>query len=793
MNRARRRLTAVLAGIVCAATSVLAVPDAGAATVACGGTDWSADYFSNMTLSGAPTLSRCDAAVDFNWHGASPGAGVPANQFSTRWTRSSVLAAATYTFTATGDDGIRVLLDGTLILDGWRDQGATTYTVKKAVAAGTHTVVVEYYQNAYDAVAQFSYAPAGTPTPANLISNPNLVTGAPLPTCFSDGGWGQRTVTQGLSSDVPAGVTGRSWRIDTSNYVSGDSKLMPSDAAGCVSDVDPTTSYTIGLSYKSTTAQLSIPLFTYTAGSGWSYWTTLMSLPASANWNSVSYPLPTLPTGTTRVSFGVAAEGNGTLWTTAYSLTSLATSGRWTTSSVKSPVRAMHSTLLRDGRVLMIAGSGNDANSFAAGTFSTSVWDPGTNTFTSVATPSDMFCSGHVTLPDGRILIQGGTAAYATATQNYQGLKTSYIFDPATNAFSRVNDTQQGHWYPTLTKIENGNIWMAGGYSETGYSAVSTEMFDSTQSRWLGATEVPQTYEDWGTYPHMFLLADDRLFYDGGHTFGNARPGTGATIYDWRTKTVADVPGLRDAQLRDQAGSVLLPPAQNQTFLIAGGGSVTNNLTPTNKVDIINMNNPSPSYVPGPDLPGGARLYLNLTNLFDRTVLASNGGTMTRGGDVSAASIYNPVVNSWMTIPADPVGRDYHSSALLLPDGRVVVMGSNPADGSWVTTISTYEPPYLFKGTRPTVTSAPASTTYGASFSLGVTGTVVSASLTSPGSATHQTDTNSRLIDLPLTGAGTTLTATVPTNPALIPPGPYMLTVLDDKGAVSVAKWVSVR
>jgi len=787
----RRWFTTLVAVPLCLITSLVLAPAAHAAS--CSGTDWSGDYFANMTLAGTPTLSRCDPAINFNWQGAAPGAGVPPNQFSTRWTRSSVFTAGSYAFTATGDDGIRVYLDGTMVLDGWRDQGATTYNANASVTAGTHTVVVEYYQNAYDAVAQFSYAPAGTPSTANLVANPDLVTGSPLPTCFSDGGWGQSSITSGFSSDMPTGITGRSWRIDIANYVNGDEKLMPSDAAGCVGTVDPSKQYTVGLYYKSTNPDLSIPLFTYKAGSGWSYWTILTSLPATTTWTRVSQALPPLPAGTSRVSFGVASGGNGSLWSTDFSLTSLSVSGRWTTASVTSPVHAMHSTLLRDGRVLMIAGSGNDANNFAAGTFSTSVWNPVTNTFLTVPTPSDMFCSGHVTLPDGRVLIQGGTSAYATSTQNYKGLKSSYIFDPSTNSFTRTSDAQQGHWYPTLTKLENGNVWMAGGYSDTGNGAVSTEMFNFTQNRWLGASEVPQTYEDWGTYPHMFLLADGRLFYDGGHTFGGARPGTGATIYDWRAKTVGDVPGLRDPGLRDQAGSVLLPPAQNQTFMIAGGGSVTNNLPPTNKVDIINMNNPSPSYVPGPDLPGGARLYLNLTNLPDRTVLASNGSTMARGGDLIAASIYNPAANAWTTVPADPVGRDYHSSSLLLPDGRVVVMGSNPADGSWDTTISIYEPPYLFKGVRPTIASAPTDTTYGASFNLGVNGTVVTASLTSPGSATHQTDTNSRLIDLPITGTGSARTATVPTNPALIPPGPYMLTVLDDKGAVSTASWVNIR
>ena len=65
----------------------------------------------------------------------------------------------------------------------------------------------------------------------------------------------------------------------------------------------------------------------------------------------------------------------------------------------------------------------------------------------------------------------------------------------------------------------------------------------------------------------MFLLADGRTLYTGWHTFGDPQPGTGSFLYDWRTKNIGDIPGLRDVWLRDQAGSVLLPPAQNQTFM----------------------------------------------------------------------------------------------------------------------------------------------------------------------------------------------------------------------------------
>ena len=86
--------------------------------------------------------------------------------------------------------------------------------------------------------------------------------------------------------------------------------------------------------------------------------------------------------------------------------------------------------------------------------------------------------------------------------------------------------------------------------------------------------------------------------------------------------------------------------------------------------------------------------------------------------------------------------------------------------------------------------SAPETAGYGDVIQLDVTGEVVSAALMSPMSATHQTDTNARLVDLPMSGTGGTRTVQVPANPDLLPPGPYMLTVLDASGVPSEAKWV---
>ncbi|GAA2588930.1 hypothetical protein GCM10010435_79280 [Winogradskya consettensis] len=120
---------------------------------------WSAEYFANTTLTGTPVVSRSDDTVDFDWGLGSPDPLVPANQFSARWTKTADYAAGTYRFAATGDDGIRVLLDGVTVLDGWSDHGPTTFTTDLDLGAGEHTVVVEYYDSFVGAVAVFTETP----------------------------------------------------------------------------------------------------------------------------------------------------------------------------------------------------------------------------------------------------------------------------------------------------------------------------------------------------------------------------------------------------------------------------------------------------------------------------------------------------------------------------------------------------------------------------------------------------------------------------------------------------------
>jgi hypothetical protein len=295
----------------------------------------------------------------------------------------------------------------------------------------------------------------------------------------------------------------------------------------------------------------------------------------------------------------------------------------------------------------------------------------------------------------------------------------------------------------------------------------------------------------------MFLMADGRMFYSGGHVFGNGLPGTGASIYDWQAGTIGDVPGLRMKDMRDQSASVLLPPAQDQEVMIVGGGNIDSGIPAIAYCDLIDLKQPTPVYQPGPDLPGPGKMYVNATTLPDRTVLATNGGRLNRddSANIETAATYDPATNAWTSVAADPIGRNYHSAAVLLPDGRVAVFGSNPGDGSYELRVSVYEPTYLFKTPRPLIAGVPAQMTYGGEYSFDVESddTIRWAQLQRPMSITHQADPNMRLVDLPVVVENGVATISVPANSNLLPPGPYMLNVTDSQGIPSESAWVMVE
>jgi hypothetical protein len=471
--------------------------------------------------------------------------------------------------------------------------------------------------------------------------------------------------------------------------------------------------------------------------------------------------------------------------------------GTWETSSSPMPVRAIHAAVLPSGKVLLVAGSGNQYAAFQAGDFETSVWDPATNTFRSVTTPWDAFCAGHAQLADGRLLVAGGTTGYEqTLNGRFLGSPRAYVFDATAERYVRVANMSTARWYPTLLTLGDGSILTVAGQDSAGFLTHTAQRFTGTE--WTPNVQ-PPTRDDssgarhwWPMYPGLHLLADGDVFYSATHTFGGTPP---PAIWDLDTNAMRAVGGLGDQEHLDHAMSVMLPPAQDQKVMVLGGGRDDGSIS-TARVAIADLDEPEPEFEDAPslDVP---KMYVSAVILPDRTVLETGGAQRFRnaGGNsyTFSAQIFDPTTNTWTKAKDHTVGRGYHSSAILLPDGRVATFGNNPANGTFELRIEIYSPDYLARGPRPTVTDAPTEMSYGGQHTITTSSSapIRDVSLVRPMAVTHSVDGNQRLVDVPFTrGPGGRLQLSVTDDPDLAPPGWYMLFATDTTGVPSIASWV---
>ncbi|MER5403447.1 galactose oxidase early set domain-containing protein [Streptomyces sp. NPDC002769] len=660
---------------------------------------------------------------------------------------------------------------------------------------------------------------------ANLVTNPGFETAGTdgMPYCWEKSGWGDNDFTFATVSGSHSGS--KAMKVSVTRRMDGDRKALITESATCAPVVTAGRQYDLGLWYRTTTPDASITLFRHDTTAGWQYWTDLKTLDMAAAWTPASVRTPAVPAGTDRITWGVSVYGTGSATTDDYTMEQVVdpippatctgtadqcAGGRWDVLPTQNPVRSMHSVVLNNGKVLLIAGSGNSEENFDAGTFTSAVYDPVNGTYRVIPTPKDMFCSGHVQLADGRVLVMSGNKAFPVAGgHGYEGYKESYVFDPVTETYSRTKDLNDGHWYPSATELGNGDVISFGGLREDSTGSVTAERWSARQQQWLPLWQVNQTWSYWGLYPSMILMQDGRLFYSGSHVFGNGTPGTGSAIYDYDANTVTAIPGLRNKDERDQSASVLLPPAQDQKVLTLGGGNIDSNPEAGRLTDVIDLKAANPAYTTGPQIPQGTvdlgngrvpetggqgKMYVSAVLLPDGKVLETGGGLHNRADPVYEASIYDPASSTFDPVAADPEARGYHSSAFLLPDGRVMATGDNPGNGTWNHNVSLYTPPYLFKGTRPAITSVIDNEwVYGDTQRITVDRPVVRAELIRPAAVTHSSDPNQRFVDLPLSVDGDNVDLNVTSNPDMAPPGWYMLFAVDANGVPSVAKWVHLQ
>lgn len=475
--------------------------------------------------------------------------------------------------------------------------------------------------------------------------------------------------------------------------------------------------------------------------------------------------------------------------------------GVWRTLPYLMPINPISATLLHTGKVLIVAGSENDASNNSAGSesYRNAILDPTDPTGNSIVVQSiqyDVFCSGTAALPDGRPLVIGGTSDYS-----FKGNNRASIFDPTTAQFMQSQSMANGRWYGSATALSDGRVMAFSGLNLSGGTNNTTEIYDlqNAGAGWYSPVTAPFSPP---LFPRMYLLPTGQVFYTGQGAGGSS---ASSWIFDPLTGSwTQSAPTTMNRTYGSSVLLPLLPPNYTPRVMNFGGGSPA-----TPSTEIIDLSAASPSWQPGPSMSTG-RIQMNAVILPNGKVLAEGGSLNNETPDTPGkrADIYDPVAQTMSSGGTAEYSRLYHSTALLLPDATVLSMGSNPGSrGSYEPAIEIYTPPYLFDSNdnlitnRPTITGVtPGVIGYNATFYVTYTSAspISSAVLIRPGSDTHAFDMEERMIGLcgpspqpACTGSGS-LNLTTPPNSNIAPPGYYMLFLLDSAGVPSVAQFIQL-
>jgi Domain of unknown function (DUF1929) len=455
-----------------------------------------------------------------------------------------------------------------------------------------------------------------------------------------------------------------------------------------------------------------------------------------------------------------------------------------------------------------------------------------------------LFCSSQLFLPDGRVMASGGSGYYNEpgldgfdyGIVEFEGLANTRIFDPATDTWNQVGDMHTGRWYPTLIELADGKVFVASGVrklakpiypdrppTESGSNVRQTETFDPATGKWTdngasGQRSLP-------LFPRLHLLPDGHVFYNpGGQAFSpfgyayDEALWNFAASYDPATNSWKQlgVPGLGTTApgFRGSTFSMMLPlkpdPLGRYTkasFLTAGGV-----LFPTPGSYFAT----SASTIATVDTTGGAdsmtsrqtgslstgRWYSSAVVLPTGEVVAFSGADRdevdTPGLEIPnrQAELFDPQTETWKPLALAHQPRTYHNTAALLPDGRVLVGGHAPipflytkhidlpgpfAPNKRDPSFEIFSPPYLFRGTRPTVNGVAHTWSYGNTIAVATdipASQVKTVMLMHNTSITHLVDANQRAVELPIVATnGNTVLVKAPPNGNVAPPGPYTLFV----------------
>ncbi len=447
---------------------------------------------------------------------------------------------------------------------------------------------------------------------------------------------------------------------------------------------------------------------------------------------------------------------------------------------------------LPDGRLLTFAS--NQRTTFPSGPEFTyaAVWDPATGAFTEINnTRHDMFCGGVAMLPDGRVVVNGGRNTTVLSS----------IFDYRTNQWSAIQNMNDPRWYNTSVALSDGTVFTVSGSGGSN----TAERWDPTSGwrrltgiGWGAVTSQPGYINIW--HPFLAVAPNGNLFHFGP-----------TDIMDWvnpdgagsLTPSGQNVPG---SHYPKEGGWAMYEEGK---IVVAGGGADTTpnpndstTGTSTNIAYTVDLNGPTPVVA--------TAASMQFPRQFANTVILPSGEVMIVGGNTSGLKfndtgsvltpeVWNPRTGLWRTLADMAVPRNYHSVALLLPDGRVWSggggLGGNSADHR---DAQIFTPPALFNSdgslaTRPVISQGPAQIGIGSQFTVLATPGLAKFAFIKMSSQTHAMNTDLRYLELGFTEPTPgSYEITAHANRNVLTPGYWMLFALDSASVHSVAKIIQV-
>lgn len=462
------------------------------------------------------------------------------------------------------------------------------------------------------------------------------------------------------------------------------------------------------------------------------------------------------------------------------------------------PEIAISAANLPDGRVL--TWSSTETNAFPSNREFThaSIFDPSDESFITIDSDfHDMFCAGIALLEDGRVIASGGNPDDDRVSS----------FDPNTLTWTALAPMFDRRWYASSVALPDNTVFSTFGKSAGNRS----ERYFPDQNSWARTTNAdmqtllteqnsinsaanPTGALNMEWWAHMAMTPGGDVFQGG--------PAPTWHLFDPMKGTATQSLGQPAGQRARMYGNAVSYDV-GKVILVGGADRRENSPTSTDNVYLVDLNGPTPVVTQGAPMIHPRAL--------SNTVMLPNGEVLVVGGNTSArifsdlgtvypAEIYNPQTNTWREVDSITIPRNYHSTALLLKDGRVLSAGGGACGGCSANHLDgqIFSPPYLFDSNqnpavRPTMSNVPAQVTAGQQVVVNASSDTVKFTMVRLSGTTHHMNTDQRFLPIDTTDNGDgTFTLSFQANPSVMIMGNYFLFAVNANGTPSIAETVQV-